>query len=74
LLDDFSTIQPDFILTIFPETPDPHYSYRFVAKSPESGFLVERISFEDKCVWLMAYNWSKDTPIYSGPYAIGYTP
>ena len=41
---DFLSIQPDFILTVFPETPDSHYSCRFVAKSPESGFLVKRIS------------------------------
>ena len=39
----------------------------------------ERVSREaylvgDTCVCLMAYNWSKDTPIYYGPYAIGYTP
>jgi len=28
----------------------------------------------DKSVWRMAYSRSKDIPLHSGPYAIGYTP
>jgi hypothetical protein len=28
----------------------------------------------DKSLWLMAYCWSNDTPIYFRPNTIGYTP